>query len=258
MRGILLDFGTVISTPSANLRFFVSREWESFSRGEFFHQKNKQFGKFFFEIREKLYKIWGEKQYNGHESFSLVEKIRFYASRGFCQENGLFLVSDCLQHFSDLGWVTFGLWQKIFNRFSKLCFFSVQSNFFRRKLLLRKINSLLNFHFRAVFISKVWWKKKIFGWKLSAQFWKLDSTLPDGLFEENYVLRKKISWKNILYFKQIFIFFCPFCSACLSKMRHSFQMNVFEEKFFSEQNLVRELFSEPKRSIENQNCLSTV
>ena len=72
--------------------------------------------------------------------------------------------------------------------------------------------------------------------KLSAQFWKLDSTLPEGLFEENYVLRKKISWKYFLYFNQIFIFFCRICSACLSKLRPCFQMNVLRKIFFVRTN----------------------
>ena len=75
-------------------------------------------------------------------------------------------------------------------------------------------------------------KKRIFGLKLSAQFWKLDSTLPEGLFEENYVLRKKISWKYFLYFNQIFIFFCRICSACLSKLRPCLQMKDLRKIFF--------------------------
>ena len=43
---------------------------------------------------------------------------------------------------------------------------------------------------------------------------------------------KKISWKYFLYFNQIFVFFCRICSACLSKLRPCFQMNVLREIFF--------------------------
>ena len=188
-----------------------------FARSVFFIEKINSLENFF-EIREKFYKIWGEKQYNGHESFNLVEKMRFYASRGFCQENGLFLVSDCLQHFSDLGWVTFGLWQKFFNRFSKLCFFlsrvtSSGENFYWEKKQFDNF-SVIERSFYQKFIEKL-----SFGWKISAQFSKLDSTLPVGHFEENYNLRKKISWK-------IFCTSSRFLSSFVEFVRHVYQKCV--------------------------------
>ena len=46
----------------------------------------------------------------------------------------------------------------------------------------------------------------------------------------------------ILYFMQIFIFFCRICSACLSKTRPRFQVNVLRIKFFSNKILFASYF----------------
>ena len=108
-----------------------------FVRSAFFMKKINSLVNFF-EIREIFDRIWGEKPYNGHESFNLVEKTRFYASRVFCQENGLFFVERLSSTFFRPWLGDFWSLAKNFQPIVTVVFLSVQSNFFWRIFFTQK------------------------------------------------------------------------------------------------------------------------
>ena len=182
----------------------------------------------FFRIREFFYKILGEKPYNGHESFNLVEKIRFYASRGFCQENGLFFGERLSSTFFRVWLGDFWSLAKNFQPIVTVVFLSVQSNFFRRNFFNQKNKQFDNFSlFERSFYQKFGEKKRFSAWNYqhSSGNWTLR-------FRRDFLRRIMFFEKKLV--EEMFCTSSRFLSSFVDFARHFYQncVTVFRWTFY--------------------------
>ena len=195
--------------------------------------KNEQFGYFFFNFENVFLQFVEKIRTFDKNVLAWLKKMDSLPRQGFFQGKlYLFWWEIVFSSFSHLGWVLFGLWQKNFNRFSKLCFYLSRVTSSGEILFFRKKNSLINFHYSSGVYIRCLVKKKDF------RLENIGTVLETGLYASGETFwgklcsPKKISWKYFLYFNQIFVFFCRICSACLSKLRPCFQMNDLRKIFF--------------------------
>ena len=186
--------GTLAKKINNIVRFAFLSVWLIFSKRNFFLARNKHFANCF-KISTDFFVKCGTSTFHWQKNSAWLKKLDSMPPLGFATETVSFLVNDRLQKlFSDVGWMFFGLWQKNFNRLSKLYFYLSRQTFSGEKNSPKKTNSFIKFQTSSgVFFQKFWWKKLNFGRKISAQLSKLDSTLPEGRFGEKHVSRKKIN-----------------------------------------------------------------
>ena len=115
-----------------------------FVRSVFFMKKINSLENFF-EIRENFDKIWRENRTRGMKASAWWKNIDSTPPDVFVKKNCLFFGERLSSIFFRPWMGAFWTLAKNFQPIVKVVFLSVQSIFFRRSLLLRKLNSLISF-----------------------------------------------------------------------------------------------------------------
>ena len=199
----------------------------------------------------------------------MVEKVGVYVSAVFCQRKlSLFWWKIVFKNFVQrLGGCFLDFGKKISTDCQK-CIFICPENHLQEKVFPEKKKPFVKFlDIERSFPWNFWWKKWIFVREVSAQLSRLNSRLPEGHFGEQYVSRKKINSKKVLYFERSFSFllsnlFCLFIKNASLFADERFETNhFFEQKFLYEffQKLRGKLtYSCNESSTDWQNCVSSV
>ena len=168
--------------------------------------------------------------------------------RFFSKKTVSFLANDCLQKlFSKLGWMFFGVWQKNFNRLSKLYLYLSREASSGENFTWKKLNSLINFQKSSgVFLENL---KKM-------DFWRslISTVVTNGFYisRETFwgknVSRKKIIKKKcICTLSGVLVSSYRIYLACLSKTFHRLQMKVLRKIICSNKKLFTKFIQNVER-----------
>ena len=239
------DFGKKIQQ---HCQFWVSFFLKNLFQEEFFLlKKNKQFANCL-KIPWEFFKS-GEKLRTTDKKVSAWLK-KFYSMPplGFATENCLFLGKWLSSKtFSKLGWMFFGVWQKNFNRLSKLYLYlsreaSSGEIFTKKNKQLDKFSDIERSFF-GKFGRKNWFLAKSFQHSCHKSILHFQR---DILGEKCFP--KKIIWRNcICTLSGVLVSFYRICLACLSKTFHRLQMKVLRKISFSNKKLFTQFLQNVER-----------
>ena len=220
-----------------------------FSKRKIFLEKNKHFANCF-KFSTDFFVRWRTSTYFWQKIFSMLEKIRFRASAGFCHRKlSLFWWMIVFKmYFSVVGWMFSGRWLKTSTDCQNCIFICPEKHLQEKKISWKKTNSFINFQTSSGgFFKKIWWKYTTLAkiYQHSCHKWILH-------FQRDILGQKRFPKKDhlqklFLYFEGNFSFFYRTCLACLSKTFHRLQMKVLRKVIFSNKKLFTEFFQNVER-----------